>query len=52
MKYLNKDAKKYKKNGQIIYIRGRDDQIATSAKFLDITHKSYGFSGDLMVTIN
>ena len=30
----------------------RDDQIVTSAKLLDIMHESYGFSGDLIVTIN
>ena len=35
MECLNKDAKK-KKKGQILYIMGRDDQIATSAKLLDI----------------
>ena len=32
---------------QILYIVGRDDQIATSAKLLDITHKSSGISADL-----
>ena len=29
----------------------RDDQIATSAKLLDITHESYRFSADLVETI-
>ena len=27
---------------------GRDDQITTIPKFLDITYESYGFSGDLL----
>ena len=27
---------------------GRDDKIITSAKLLDITYKSYGFSADLI----
>ena len=36
-----------KKKGQILYIVGRGDQIATSVKLLDIMHESYGFSGDL-----
>ena len=31
---------------------GRDDKITTSAKLLDITYKSYGFSADLIETIN
>ena len=31
---------------------GRDDQITTSAKFLDIKHKSYGFSADIIEAIN
>ena len=30
----------------------QDDQIATSTKFLDIMHDSYGFSGDLIGTSN
>ena len=30
----------------------RDNQITTSAKLLDIIHKSYGFNGDLIETIN
>ena len=50
MKCLNKDAKK--KKGQILYNAGRDDQIAISAKLLDFTHKSYGFSADLIEAIN
>ena len=31
---------------------GRDDQIVTSAELLDIIHKSCGFSGDIIETIN
>ena len=31
---------------------GKDDHIATSAKLLDITYESYGFSGDIIETIN
>ena len=42
---LNKDAKK--KKGQILYIRGKDDYIATGAKLLDIKYKFYGFNGNL-----
>ena len=40
------------KKGQILYIKGRDNQIATSAKLLDITYKCYGFNADLIETIN
>ena len=40
-----------KKKGQILYIAGRDDQITTSAKLLDITHESYGFSAVVIETI-
>ena len=35
-----------------MYIKGRDDQIATSAKLLDIMHESYEFSIDLIEAIN
>ena len=31
---------------------GRDDQIITNAKLLDIMHKSYGFNADLTEAIN
>ena len=31
---------------------GRENEITTIAKLLDIIHESYGFSGDLIVTIN
>ena len=50
--YLSKEANKKKKKGQIPYITSRDDQIATSAKLLDITHAPYGFNADLIDTIN
>ena len=35
-----------------LYIAGRDDLIATNAILLNIKHKFYGFSGDLIETIN
>ena len=41
-----------KKKRQILYIADRADQLATSAKLLDITHESYGFSADLIEAIN
>ena len=31
---------------------GRDDQIATSAKLLNIMYESYGSNGDLIEIIN
>ena len=49
MECLNKDANK--KKGQIQYIIGRDDQIATSAIIAWYYFESYGFSGDLIETI-
>ena len=30
-----------------LYVSGRDDQIITSTKLLNIKYKFYGFSGDL-----
>ena len=51
MESLNEDAKK-KKKGQILYIRGRDKQTATSAKLFNIMNESYGLSADLTETIN
>ena len=36
----------------MLYIGGSDDQIARGAKLIDVMHESYGFSGDLKVTIN
>ena len=50
MECLNEDAKK--KKGQIPYITGRDDQIATSANLLDFTEESCGFNADLIEAIN
>ena len=47
---LNKDVKK--KKGQILYIGGTENQFATSAKLLDVTRGSYGFSCDLIETTN
>ena len=41
-----------KKKGQILYIADRSKQITTSAKLLDIAHKSYGFNADLIEAIN
>ena len=52
MECLNEDAKKKKNKGQILYITGRDDQIPTSAKLLDIMYKSYEFIADLIEAIN
>ena len=50
---LNEDAKKKeKKDRSYMYIMGRDDQITTIAKLLDITHESYGFNADLIEAIN
>ena len=40
-----------RKKRQILYNGVRDAQIATSAKLLDITHESYGFSGELTETV-
>ena len=46
MECLDEDKKK---KGQILYDQiARDDQIATSAKLLDIMHESYGFNADLI----
>ena len=52
MECLNVDMKNKKKKGQILYIAGRDNQIATSAKLLVTMCESYGFSADLILTIN
>ena len=49
MEYLNKDVWKEKRTESVHH--GRDDQIATSAKLVDITHESYNFSADLIKTI-
>ena len=53
MECLNKDAQwKKGKNNTFCTSLGGDDQIATSVKLLDITYESYGFSADLIETIN
>ena len=40
------------KNMTLSVYQGRDNQIATHAKSLNIKYKFYGFSGDLVETIN
>ena len=35
-----------------LYIAGRDDLIATNTRLLSIKYEFYGFSGDLIETIN
>ena len=52
MECLNEDAKKKKNMRHFLYITGRDDQIATSTRLLSIKYEFYGFSGDLIETIN
>ena len=53
MECLNENAKKKKKKkGQILYIAVKDNQIATSAKSLDIMHGTYGFNAYLIEAIN
>ena len=47
-----KRKKKKKKYNAFFTSLGRDDQTATCAKLLDITHESYGFSGNLTETID
>ena len=44
--------RKKKEKEQIMYIEGRNDQIATNAKLLDIMHESYEISIDLIEAIN
>ena len=41
-----------KEIGHILSIAGVVDPITTGAKLLDITYDSYGFSADLLQTIN
>ena len=41
-----------RKNDAYYISPGRDDQITTSAKLQNIMYESYGFSGDLVETIN
>ena len=49
--HVNEDAKEEKKDTSYTS-ESRDNQIATSAKMLYVTHKSHGFSGDLTETIH
>ena len=41
-----------RKKWHFLYSVGRDDQIATSTRLLSIKYEFYGFSGDLIETIN
>ena len=41
-----------KEKGQILHSTGRDVQIVSSAKLLDITYEPYGFNADLIEAIN
>ena len=41
-----------KKNDDFCTSLDKGDQTATSAKLLDITYESYGFSADLIETID
>ena len=51
MDCFNDNAKKKeKKKGLIQYVAGKNDQIGTSVKLLDIMHKCYGFNADLIET--
>ena len=54
MEYVNEDAQKRKEEKYDTFCKceGRDDQIATNAKLLDIMLESYGFSVDLIEAIN
>ena len=54
MECLNKDAciEERRKIDTFCTPQVRDNQITTSAKLLDITYESYGFSGNLIETIN
>ena len=52
MECLNEDAQKRKSyDTAFCTCMGRDDKIATSAKLLDVTYQSYGFSADLIEAI-
>ena len=41
-----------KKKGHFLHMGGRDDQIATDTKLLNIEYKLYRFSGGVIKTIN
>ena len=49
MECLNVDVKKKK---DIVYIRGRTIQIATSSNLFDTKYEFYAFNDDLRETIN
>ena len=49
MECLNMDVKKKK---DILYIRGRTIQIATSSNLFDTKYEFYAFNDDLRETIN
>ena len=49
---LSRIHRRKKKKGQILYMVCRNNQTGTSVKLLDIAHESYGFSTDLIETIN
>ena len=48
MEYLEEDAKK---EGHLLYIRGRAVLMATGSNFLDTKYEFYGFNDDLRDTI-
>ena len=53
MECLNQDVQnKKQKVWHILCIVGRDDQITTHAKLLDIMYNSYGFNANPIDTIN
>ena len=41
-----------KRKGHFLYIPEYEDQITTCAKLLNIKYKFYGFSGELIESIN
>ena len=45
-------SRRRKENNTLCTPLGRDNQITTSAQWLGIMYDSYGFSGDLIQTIN
>ena len=45
-------SRRMKENNTLCTPLGRDNQITTSAQWLGIMYDSYGFSGDLIQTIN
>ena len=51
MEYLYEDTKRRKRTNSVLYMAGKDDQIATIAKLLDILHGSYRFNVDQIEAI-